>query len=208
MVFGGHYQRSDVDMLAIRMSPLRNRTLIAADWIRAWRADEIRCRTFARAQASAFDSDIVTRAISSPLSSSACASLGGHARHLRAGVHRCPRGGQSYRCNDFPRCHAANPSRPFVRRFDQPWLQYFTFLKRLVMSDFGRSFVYNTPVLGLILSRLPTAGNHAGGGDRTTCSAFRWVCMPGTVPTAIWRNRSWRSPCLVSRYPPSGSGLS
>jgi peptide/nickel transport system permease protein len=40
--------------------------------------------------------------------------------------------------------------------FDQPlWLQYFTFLKRLVMGDFGRSFVYNTPVLGLILSRLP-----------------------------------------------------
>jgi len=40
--------------------------------------------------------------------------------------------------------------------FDQPlWVQYFTFLKRLVMGDFGRSFVYNTPVLGLILSRLP-----------------------------------------------------
>src|SRR4029434_5122168 len=40
--------------------------------------------------------------------------------------------------------------------FDQPlWLQYVTFLKRLVMGDFGRSFVYNTPVLGLILSRLP-----------------------------------------------------
>jgi len=40
--------------------------------------------------------------------------------------------------------------------FDQPlWQQYFTFLKRLATGDFGRSFVYNVPVLGLILSRLP-----------------------------------------------------
>ena len=40
--------------------------------------------------------------------------------------------------------------------FDQPlWRQYFTFLERLATGDFGRSFVYNTPVLGLILSRLP-----------------------------------------------------
>jgi peptide/nickel transport system permease protein len=40
--------------------------------------------------------------------------------------------------------------------FDQPlWRQYFTFLERLAIGDFGRSFVYNTPVLGLILSRLP-----------------------------------------------------
>ena len=40
--------------------------------------------------------------------------------------------------------------------FDQPlWQQYFTFLKRLATGDFGRSFVYNMPVLNLILSRLP-----------------------------------------------------
>ena len=40
--------------------------------------------------------------------------------------------------------------------FDQPlWQQYFTFLKRLATGDFGRSFVYNMPVLSLILSRLP-----------------------------------------------------
>ena len=40
--------------------------------------------------------------------------------------------------------------------FDQPlWRQYFTFLEKLVMGDFGRSFVYNMPVLDLILSRLP-----------------------------------------------------
>ncbi len=39
---------------------------------------------------------------------------------------------------------------------DQPlWRQYFTFLQRLVQGDFGRSFVYNMPVLTLILSRLP-----------------------------------------------------
>jgi len=35
------------------------------------------------------------------------------------------------------------------------WQQYLGFLKRLVAGDFGRSFVYNMPVLELILSRLP-----------------------------------------------------
>ncbi len=35
------------------------------------------------------------------------------------------------------------------------WQQYLGFLKRLVVGDFGRSFVYNMPVLDLILSRLP-----------------------------------------------------
>jgi peptide/nickel transport system permease protein len=35
------------------------------------------------------------------------------------------------------------------------WQQYLGFLKRLVEGDFGRSFVYNMPVLELILSRLP-----------------------------------------------------
>ena len=40
--------------------------------------------------------------------------------------------------------------------FDQPlWQQYFSFLNRLVTGDFGRSLVYNMPVLDLILSRLP-----------------------------------------------------
>jgi peptide/nickel transport system permease protein len=40
--------------------------------------------------------------------------------------------------------------------FDQPlWHQYGTFLQRLATGDFGRSFVYNMPVLSLILSRLP-----------------------------------------------------
>ena len=40
--------------------------------------------------------------------------------------------------------------------FDQPlWRQYFTFVQKLAQGDFGRSFVYNMPVLGLIMSRLP-----------------------------------------------------
>ena len=40
--------------------------------------------------------------------------------------------------------------------FDQPlWRQYLTFLDKLMRGDFGRSFVYNMPVLDLILSRLP-----------------------------------------------------
>ncbi len=40
--------------------------------------------------------------------------------------------------------------------FDQPlWRQYFTFIRKLAGGDFGRSFVYNMPVLNLILSRLP-----------------------------------------------------
>jgi len=40
--------------------------------------------------------------------------------------------------------------------FDQPlWKQYYDFLTRLVTGNFGRSFVFNMPVLDLILSRLP-----------------------------------------------------
>ena len=39
---------------------------------------------------------------------------------------------------------------------DQPlWRQYFAFLGRLFSGDFGRSFIFNMPVLQLILSRLP-----------------------------------------------------
>ena len=40
--------------------------------------------------------------------------------------------------------------------FDQPlWRQYMNFLGRLLSGDFGRSFIYNIPVLQLIFSRLP-----------------------------------------------------
>ncbi|MBM3532948.1 MAG: ABC transporter permease [Alphaproteobacteria bacterium] len=45
-----------------------------------------------------------------------------------------------------------------IRRygFDQPlWKQYLNFVTSLVQGDFGRSFVFNMPVLQLILSRLP-----------------------------------------------------
>ncbi len=39
---------------------------------------------------------------------------------------------------------------------DQPlWKQYLDFLRRLAVGDFGRSFVFNMPVMQLILSRLP-----------------------------------------------------
>ena len=45
-----------------------------------------------------------------------------------------------------------------IRRYglDLPlWEQYWNFLVRLVQGNFGRSFVFNMPVLDLILSRLP-----------------------------------------------------
>lgn len=39
---------------------------------------------------------------------------------------------------------------------DQPlWKQYGAFLGRLLQGDFGRSFIFNMPVLQLIFSRLP-----------------------------------------------------
>jgi peptide/nickel transport system permease protein len=39
---------------------------------------------------------------------------------------------------------------------DQPlWKQYLDFLGRLARGDFGRSFIYNMPVLDLVFSRLP-----------------------------------------------------
>lgn len=39
---------------------------------------------------------------------------------------------------------------------DQPlWVQYFYFIKNALAGDMGRSFVYATPALGLILERLP-----------------------------------------------------
>ena len=39
---------------------------------------------------------------------------------------------------------------------DRPlWEQYAVFLGRVLQGDFGRSFVFNMPVLTLILSRLP-----------------------------------------------------
>jgi peptide/nickel transport system permease protein len=45
-----------------------------------------------------------------------------------------------------------------IKRYglDKPlWEQFLGFLARLVHGDFGRSFVFNMPVLDLILSRLP-----------------------------------------------------
>jgi peptide/nickel transport system permease protein len=45
-----------------------------------------------------------------------------------------------------------------IARFglDRPlWEQYFIFVSNALQGDFGRSFIYNQPVLELILSRLP-----------------------------------------------------
>jgi peptide/nickel transport system permease protein len=45
-----------------------------------------------------------------------------------------------------------------IRRLglDQPfWVQYWRFVTGLLQGDFGRSFIYNMPVLELILSRVP-----------------------------------------------------
>ena len=45
-----------------------------------------------------------------------------------------------------------------IRRFglDRPlWEQYLFFLSNALQGDFGRSFLYNVPVLELILGRLP-----------------------------------------------------
>ena len=45
-----------------------------------------------------------------------------------------------------------------IRRLglDRPlWEQYWIFVSNAVQGDFGRSFVYNIPVLELIASRLP-----------------------------------------------------
>ena len=41
---------------------------------------------------------------------------------------------------------------------DQPlWRQFLSFVHSLVQGDFGRSFVFNLPVLELILQRLPAS---------------------------------------------------
>ena len=93
--------------------------------------------------------------------------------------------------------------------FDQPlWRQYFTFLERLATGDFGRSFVYNTPVLGLILSRLPaTLEITLAAVIGATLLGVPLGMYAGYRPdSVVCRSRSWRSPCSDSRCPRSGSG--
>jgi peptide/nickel transport system permease protein len=52
--------------------------------------------------------------------------------------------------------HAIREATIRAYGLDQPlWIQYRDFLLRLAVGDFGRSFVFNMPVLELILSRLP-----------------------------------------------------
>ena len=96
--------------------------------------------------------------------------------------------------------------------FDLPlWQQYGIFLQRLFTGDFGRSFVYNMPVLDLILSRLPATLEQAldafeadplseavmgrkmasawldsGGRWIRTGSAARAFCASVWVPCTCW----------------------
>ena len=62
---------------------------------------------------------------------------------------------------------------------DRPlWEQYLVFLGNVAQGDFGRSFVYSTPVLDLILSRLPAT-------LELTLAAILGATLIG-VPLGIW----------------------
>ncbi len=68
-----------------------------------------------------------------------------------------------------------------IARFglDRPlWEQYLVFLGNVAQGDFGRSFVYSTPVLDLILSRLPAT-------LELTLAAVLGATLIG-VPLGIW----------------------
>lgn len=52
------------------------------------------------------------------------------------------------------------------------FVQYFSFLGNVAQGDFGTSYVYNRPVLDLILERLPATLEVAFLLSR---SGFRWV---------------------------------
>ena len=68
-----------------------------------------------------------------------------------------------------------------IARFglDRPlWEQYLVFLGNVAQGDFGRSFVYATPVLDLILSRLPAT-------LELTLAAVLGATLIG-VPLGIW----------------------
>ena len=68
-----------------------------------------------------------------------------------------------------------------IARFglDRPlWEQYLVFLGNVAQGDFGRSFVYSTPVLDLILSRLPAT-------LELTLAAILGATLIG-VPLGIW----------------------
>jgi peptide/nickel transport system permease protein len=62
---------------------------------------------------------------------------------------------------------------------DQPlWAQYFYFIKNALTGDMGRSFVYATPAMGLILERLPATLELA-------VSAMLIAMLLG-VPLGLW----------------------
>lgn len=62
---------------------------------------------------------------------------------------------------------------------DQPlWQQYFQFLGRLVQGDFGESFRYRQPALGLVIERLPATLELAG--------MSMLIAVVIAVPLGIW----------------------
>ncbi len=73
---------------------------------------------------------------------------------------------------------------------DQPlWKQYWDFLARLLAGDFGRSFVFNMPVMQLILSRLPaTLELTLAAVLARPSSACRSACTQATGRTAPCRS--------------------
>jgi peptide/nickel transport system permease protein len=78
--------------------------------------------------------------------------------------------------------------------FDQPlWKQYVDFVLRLLSGDFGRSFVFNMPVLQLIFSRLPAT-------LELTLAAVLGATLIG-VPLGMYagyRPESWLSKAIMA----------
>ena len=94
---------------------------------------------------------------------------------------------------------------------DQPlWQQYVAFLGRLLHGDFGRSFVFNMPVLDAdLLAPAGDAGADARRRARRDLDrrAARHVCrLPARQPRC--QSRSWPSRSSASRCRPSGSASS
>ncbi len=69
---------------------------------------------------------------------------------------------------------------------DQPlWKQYLDFLGRLLRGDFGRSFIFNVPVLDLIFTRLPaTLELTLAAVLGATLIGVPSACTPATSRTA------------------------
>jgi ABC-type dipeptide/oligopeptide/nickel transport system permease component len=77
---------------------------------------------------------------------------------------------------------------------DQPfWIQYLLFIKNALAGDMGRSFVYATPALGLILERLPATMELA-------VSAILIAVVVG-LPLGLWaglRPNGWAGKTIMT----------